>query len=180
MKRLLIPSLLSLALCAPPVQASPSYWLNVKGWDQPDWWNCDDKPGLVRVPSAYKDYMNTFVCIRPSTFIRTGGGGRVMYSERSIWTRDPELSPAVAKLIKRRSTKGDKSAQLGWMEVNCQTMEYRENMISMVMTTSPTMHRSWKQFSFQPDASFVSGKMEWSDWTPIMRMKPVQKWICAQ
>ena len=102
-----------------------------------------------------------------------------MHQDRSIWTRNPEISPELAKILGNRnpSVKGDKRGMVGWMEVNCQTMEYRHNQFMNVMTTRPSMSGTWRQFSYQPDASFWRGSHGWSEWESIVRQEPVQDWI---
>ena len=177
MKRLLIP-FLALALC-PPAQAT-AYWLNIKGWNQPDWWQCDDRPGLVRLPHYSPGHMNESWCVRPSTFIKTSAGGRVEYQQRDIWTKDAKLSPSLATIIKHPSKKGDKSGRMGWMEVNCQAMESRQNQFFLAAQTSPNMHRSWKELSWQPGVSVVSPNEGWWEWRPMLTIGPVEKWICEQ
>lgn len=162
-----------------PVSASP-YWLNVQGWEQSDWWQCDDRPGLVRLPFNSPNHMNVSWCVAPSTFIRTSGGGRVRYQKREVWTRDVKIPPEVAHLIPNKSTKGDKFGRSGWIEVDCNMMERRENQLYAVGTTNPRMSSKWSKINWQPDASIIYPRYGWTKMTPITRVKPVDKWICAQ
>jgi len=177
MKRFLLP-FIALAIC-PPAQAT-AYWLNIKGWNQPDWWQCDDLPGLVRLPHYSPAHMNESWCVRPSTFIKTSDGGRVQYQKREMWTKSPKFDPSVAKLIKDPIEKGDKTGRMGWMEVNCQTMESRQKLYFLAMQTSPNMGRIWKELSWQPGVSYVHSNEGWWEWSPMLNVEPVEKWICEQ
>ncbi len=178
MKQLLVP-FIALALC-PPVHAT-AYNLNVKGWNQPDWWQCDDRTGLVRLPFLSPDYMYKSWCVVPSTFIKTSGGGRVRYQYRSMWRKDYHPKPRFAKFIKHPSIKGDKSGRVGWMEVNCQTMESRENQLFLVATTSPNMNPTiWRKISWQSDSSIATPGYGWTKMTPMTSIGPVEKWICER
>ena len=176
MKRLLIP-FLALALCS-PAQAT-AYWFNIKAWNQPNWWECDDTPGFIRLPHRTKDSMNESFCVRPSTLIKTYGGGRVQYQTRSVWTDVSGISPWLKEILGSTSSVGDKSGTYGWLEVDCQMMESREMQITLVRTTSQQMGPMWSKISWQQNASIAGGN-DWTEMRPLLSLGPVEKWICQQ